>query len=75
MSPSHRHATAQNVAEFAQNLVMGTPKLEKSCIFTICTCFCIFFNTFYVTFRYYLRISLRKVVKSKVLTVQENPLL
>ena len=39
MSRSHGRATAQNFAEFAQNLEMCTPKLEKSCIFTILTCF------------------------------------
>ena len=49
MSPSHGPATAQNFAEFAQNLEMFTPKLEKSCDFTICTYVCLFY-TFYVTF-------------------------
>ena len=37
MSLSHCRATAQNFAEFAQNLEMFTPELEMSCIFTIFT--------------------------------------
>ena len=43
MSPSHRRATAHNFAEFAQNLEMFTPKLEKSCDFTIFTYVFLFF--------------------------------
>ena len=62
MLPSCSHATAQNLAEFAQNLEICTPKLEKSCIFTI----------FMELFGYFLLIFLRKIVKSKVLAEQEN---
>ena len=38
-SKCHGRATAQYFAEFAQNLGMCTPKLEKTCIFSIFTCF------------------------------------
>ena len=52
MSLSHGCAATQSFAEFAQNLEMCTPKLEKSYSFIIFTyfsfvCLC----TFYVTFR------------------------
>ena len=51
MSRSHGCATAQNLAEFAQNLEMSIPKLEKSCSFTIFHVFFVCMCTFYVTFR------------------------
>ena len=69
MSRSRGRATAQNFAEFAQNLEMCTPKLENSWIFTIFTCFC----TFYVTFRvfcvhflaqFFLKLSFGRAKKS-----------
>ena len=37
MSPSHSHGTAQNLAEFAQNLGMCTPKQENSWTLTTFT--------------------------------------
>ena len=54
MSRSHGRATAQNFAEFAQNLEICTPKLKNSCIFTIFTCFCTFYVTFWVFFMHFL---------------------
>ena len=35
-------ATAQHFADFCENLEMGTPKQEKSCVFPIFTCFGMF---------------------------------
>ena len=54
MSRSHGRATAQNFAEFAQNLEICTPKLKNSCIFTIFTCFCTFYVTFLVFVMHFL---------------------
>ena len=51
---------------------MCTLKLEKSSIFF--TILAYFFYTFYLTFQGFLRIFLRKIVKSKVLITQENQL-
>ena len=65
-------ATGQFFAQFAQYLYMCTPKLEKSCIFTIFTCFWHVFTPFMLLFEYFLLIFLRKICKSKVLTAQEN---
>ena len=69
MSRSHGRATAQNFAEFAQNLEMCTPKLENSCIFTIFTCFCTFYVTFRVFFvhflaQFFLKLSFDRAKKS-----------
>ena len=47
MSPSHRRVTAQNQAEFPQDLEMCTPKLEKSYIFFLIFLICFFFACFY----------------------------
>ena len=56
MLPSCSRATAQNVAEFAENPEMCTPKLEKSCTFTIFTVvwhvnttFCMFLQLYTLT--------------------------
>ena len=69
MSRSHGRATTQNFAEFAQNLEMYTPKLEKSCSFTIFTCFCTFYVTFQVFFvhflaQFFLKLSFDRTKKS-----------
>ena len=64
-----------NFAQFAQNLWMCTTKLEKSCNFAIFTCFLLVFTPFMQLFGYLLRISLRKILKSKILPAQENHLL
>ena len=75
MSRSHGRATAQNFAEFAQNLEMCTPKLEKSCSFTIFTCFLYVCAPFMWLFGYFSCIFLRKIFKNLVLTAQKNLLL
>ena len=67
--------TAQNFAGFAQNLEICTPKLEKSCIFTISTFFLRVFTPVFFTFQFFWRIFLRKTFKSKILTAQEYQLL
>ena len=65
------HATAQNSAEFAQNLEMCTYTIENSCIFTTLTCF--YKLSDFLQFS--LQILLLKIFKSKVITAQENQLL
>ena len=69
------YGTAQGFAEFAQNLYMCTPKLEKSCIFTIFHVFGMFFNFLCDFFGIFFCICLRNVFRGKVLTAQENLLL
>ena len=60
--------TTQSFAEFAQNLYMCTPKLEKSCIFIFVISF--FHLYLMLLFKECLRLFLRKIFNSNVLTVQ-----
>ena len=53
MLPSCSRVTAQNLAEFAQNLEICTHKLEKSYSFTIIHVFCMFFFYFFLLFGYF----------------------
>ena len=68
----HGPATAQSFAEFVQNLYMCTLNVEKSLIFTIKNA-CL--TPLMCLFNYFLRISWRRISKSKVFTAQENQLL
>ena len=67
MSPSHHCVTAQNQAEFPQNLEMCTPTLEKShnFFFIICICFCMFLQLLCDFLVIFMHFPAQKVIKAK----------
>ena len=75
MSPSHRRAMAHNFAEFAQNLEICTPKLEKLWLLQFFTFLFMFAHLLCDFSGIYGKVFLRTFVLRNILTGQENLLL
>ena len=73
MSLSHRHATVQNFADFVQNFSFGYESWKNHDFLNFLN-FLFFFTHLMSKFTDLLAIFLRKVVKSKILTANKNPL-